>query len=89
MDKYGVVTGWDYQATAEKLCAYFARQEGDRDEWADGRRAAECWLACLTEGPTPPRLSECDELVAAGQRYSGSGWVELQNAYATWRTEPI
>jgi hypothetical protein len=88
MCQYGVVTDWDYPRTAEKLRGYFGRQEGACEEWIDGLRAAECWLACLTEGQTPTRLSECDDLIAAGHKYTGSGWVELQIAYSTWRANP-
>lgn len=87
MSQYGVMTGWDYRATAEKLIGYFTCQDGHRDEWVDGRCATTARLACLTEGPTPERLSACDDLMATGSRYTGSGWVELQIAYSTWRTE--
>jgi hypothetical protein len=95
-----VVTGWDYPRAAEKLRDYFARQESGRDErgaidaleaargeeWVDGFLAAECWLACQNEGADAARLSECDDLIAVGGKYGGSGWVELQMAYATWRS---
>jgi hypothetical protein len=82
-----VVTDWDYLRTAGKLRDYFGRQAGAREaEWIDGFLAAECWLACLTGGPAPARLSECDDLVAAGRKYTGSGWAELRIAYSTWRS---
>lgn len=75
---------WDFPRTAEKLRDYFARRGCTREEWADGLPAAECWLACLTDRG-PAQLASCDELIAAGHKYTGSGWLELTIAYSTWR----
>ena len=85
MYQYGVVTDWDSRRTAARLLDYFGRQEGAREERVDGLQAAECWLACLTEGQAPARLSECDDLIVAGRAHEGSGWAELRVACSTWR----
>jgi hypothetical protein len=56
-----VVTDWDYPRTAEKAFDYFDHQEGTCEKWIDGLRAAECWLASLTEGR---RFRDCQSVMA-------------------------